>query len=114
MALIDDFKARFPEFPTADADTYIPILETVWPSYYGGEYDSNQEIVLNLVAHLIIGERETNPAPNQNVASQSVGSVSVSYKQSSQVGVNDDFFNTTKYGQRFLRLTASQFGGMAV
>jgi len=58
MAVSDDFKSRFPEFDAVTVDQYIPILEPVWPSYWGGAYaaPSGQEIVLNLIAHLITAE----------------------------------------------------------
>ncbi len=58
MAVSDDFKSRFPEFDAVTVDQYIPILEPVWPSYWGGDYaaPSGQEIVLNLIAHLITAE----------------------------------------------------------
>jgi len=36
MAVSDDFKSRFPEFDAVTVDQYIPILEPVWPSYWGG------------------------------------------------------------------------------
>ena len=37
MAVSTDFKTRFPEFETTIVDQYIPILEPVWPSYWGGD-----------------------------------------------------------------------------
>jgi hypothetical protein len=115
VALIDDFKARFPEFPTATVDAYLPILEPVWPCYYGRSYTTCPEIVLNLVAHLMVGEVAASQSAPQVVASKSVGSVSTSYAAMSHSGgALFDFFNTTKYGQRFWMLTRNKFGGVAV
>ena len=54
MALIDDFKARFPEIDTAIVDAKLPIYEPVIHCYYGGPYiGCGIEITLNLIAHLI-------------------------------------------------------------
>lgn len=122
MALIDDFKARFPEFDTALVDIWLPILEPVYPAYYALEYvAATQEATLNLLAHLISLEPGTGLASasgssaSQVVASKSVGSVSVSYAATTQAGgAMHDYYTATKYGQRFLMLTARRYGGMAV
>ena len=122
MALIDDFKARFPEFTDAVVDVWIPILEPVYPAYYGLAYvAATQEATLNLLAHLISLEPGTGlksakgSASSQIVASKSVGSVSVSHAAATQSGgAMYDYYNATKYGQRFLMLTARRYGGMAV
>lgn len=115
MALIDDFKARFPEFETATVDTYLPILEPVWPSYYGVTYSTaSKEAVLNLIAHLITMETSGSSGASQQVASVSVGSVSESYQAAASVSEGAVFWNSTKYGQRFRRLTQGRYGGIAV
>ena len=55
MALIDDFKAQFPEFdPTAVDDAWTG-LESLYPCLYGGEYGSSDcvdQAILYLIAHL--------------------------------------------------------------
>ncbi|MBL1319587.1 MAG: DUF4054 domain-containing protein [Mariprofundaceae bacterium] len=114
MSLTTDFKARFPAFATADVDTYMPIIEPVWSSYYNKDYAVNKEAALNLIAHLLVLEINAGNASVQNEQSKSVGSVSVSYAQSTRTGALTDFLSSTKYGQRFLLLTAHQFGGVAV
>jgi len=116
VALSDDFKARFPEFAPATVDQYLPILEPVWPCYYGRAYLAcDQETILNLVAHLLVQETSSNASASQVVQSKSVGSVSVSFAtQSHSGGAMFDFFNTTKYGQRFWMLTKNRHGGVAV
>lgn len=115
MALIDDFKTRFPEFSTTDVDTYVPILQDVYLSYYNVAYSvASKEAVLNLVAHLLVGEISTSQAQSQIVASKSVGSVSTSYANQQNVSQGFSFYNTTKYGQRFWRITSSRYGGVGV
>ena len=49
MALIDDFKARFPEFSTSLIDTSFPLIADVWSCYYGGDYtqECDKEAILN-------------------------------------------------------------------
>lgn len=114
MALIDDFKARFPALST-DADTYIPILEPVYPSYYAIQYSAaSKEATLNLLAHLLVLEKKGNGAVKIRI-SQSAGSVSASYAAPSRASsAMAEFYSTTKYGQTFIRLTSSRYGGVAV
>jgi len=116
MALIDDFKARFPEFDCADVDKYIPIIEPVWPYYYGGDYeDRGIEIILNLVAHMIVVEKTGNSATVKDEQSKSVGSVSVTYVAGmASSSLRDDWLRSTKYGQRYLMLTRSRMGAVFV
>lgn len=116
MALIYDFKSRFPNFDTTVVDAKLPILETVWSCYYGGSYDNDcdKEIILNLLAHLFINETSSKDSSIKGVASKSVGSVSTSYVANSQQNSNVDFFNTSKYGQRYLMLTSKNIGGYFV
>lgn len=116
MAILDDFKARFPEFDAATADQYVPILEDVWPCYYGGNYeDCGKEIVLNLLAHLITQETSGDSGQLQAVQSQSVGDVSVSYAPGTASGGHRyDHFRATKYGARYLMLTQHRRGALWV
>lgn len=117
MALIDDFKARFPEFDEATVDQYIPILEDVWPCYYGGQYDDQcgKEIVLNLVAHLLVAETKSGTGSPKSEQSKSVGSVSISYSQGyAPASERDAWLKTTRYGARYMWLTSSRVGGFFV
>ena len=121
MAIIDDFKERFPppEFATADVDLYFPRIEPYIGCYYGGDYvGCDVEIILNIIAHLMVREISAsngNSSPSYRVASKSVGSVSVSYVASSGIqGDYHDFYSTTVYGQRVLILTAKNVGGYFV
>jgi hypothetical protein len=109
MALIDDFKARYPEFDTAVVDQYLPVLEDVWPCYYGQAYAAcNKEIVLNLVAHLLVIQSAPSTAPIKEESSRSVGSVSVSFESRAAGSNLSDFFGSTKYGQMYLMLTSTR------
>jgi hypothetical protein len=112
MALIDDFKTRFPEFDTATVDQLFPNIEPIWPCYYGGDLDiaCDKEAALNLMAHLFVSESSTNIAGAKSVVSKAVGSVSTSFEGTTTTGQSSDFFRTTKYGQRFLQITSSHMG----
>ena len=112
--LIDDFKTRFPEFGESVVDTRLPNLESVWPCYYGGKYKGcEKEIVLNLLAHLLVVETRSKNATMRKVQSKSAGRASVSYAARS-VDSTEEFFSTTKYGQRFWLLTGQNAGGFFV
>jgi len=117
MAVSDDFKSRFPEFDAVTVDQYIPILEPVWPSYWGGDYaaPSGQEIVLNLLAHLITAEISAGSDNVKTALSKSVGSVSVSYSPGyAPTSERNAWLKTTKYGARYLWLTSRNSGGFFV
>jgi len=117
MAVSDDFKSRFPEFDAVTVDQYIPILEPVWPSYWGGDYaaPSGQEIVLNLLAHLITAEISAGSENVKTAQSKSVGSVSVSYSPGyAPTSERNAWLKTTKYGARYLWLTSRNAGGFFV
>lgn len=117
MALLDDFKARFPEFDGSDADTYIPILEPVWPCYYGGAYTDTcgKEIVLNLLAHMLVSETSPGSGNVKSTQSKSVGNVSISYSAGyAPTSERNDWLSRTKYGMRYLMLTRSRQGGVFV
>ncbi len=116
MAVIDDFKARFPEFAEADVDQYLPILEPVWSCYYGGEYtDCGKEVVLNLLAHLLTAELQAGSGNPKSTQSKSVGNVSISYSEGyASTTQRDAWLKTTKYGSRYLLLTSNNIGAFFV
>lgn len=122
MALIDDFKARFPTFNTTTVDSIFPLLEPEYPCYFDrtyGDNDCDDAAILMLLAHLFVVETSAtytgtggNAAAIRSEQSKSVGSVSVSYDAITQSGGGlYDFFRTTSYGQRFLRMIAKYRGG---
>ena len=117
MPIIDDFTGRFPEFDIAIVDQYLPILEPLWSCYWGGSYDEpcGKEIVLNLIAHLIVGETTAGSGNIKEVQSKSVGSVSVSYSPGvAPSSARNVWLNTTRYGSRYLLLTSRPVGGIFV
>jgi hypothetical protein len=119
MALIDDFKTRFPEFAGEIVDQFLPQLAPVWPCYFGGDYanECDREAILNLVAHLLVMETQTGSGAGVAggvVTSKAVGSVSVSYAAPVNPTQVQAFFSGTKYGQRFLLLRTGARGGVFV
>jgi len=88
MALIDDFKARFPEHDPLVIDAQWSFLESSWPAYYGGSYNikEEKEVILQLISHLFVVEVEMN---------QTMGGV---------LDDDKDQFLQTKYGQTFRTL----------
>lgn len=116
MALVDDFKARFPnDFSEEIVDQFIPILEPVYPVYFVGDYTValDKEAILNLLAHLLTLETSAGAGAagaSGAVASKSVGSVSVSYAVPSTLSEFKSFFAGTKYGQRFLAVIQGRGG----
>ncbi len=116
MAVIDDFKARFPEFATADVDANLPKLDAVKSCYYGGDYSNtcDKEIFLNILAHLLVITLQSGSASVQRTGSQSVGDVSVTSSPLSTAGASVDFYGATKYGQQYLFLTNNRIGGAFV
>ncbi len=116
MSILDDFKARFPEIDPTKADAIVPRYENIWPCYYGGSYSNpcDQEAVLLLMAHLVVTDPSytggSSSAPNRSVASKAVGSVSVSYDAVESGSNQTVWFNSTRYGQLFLVVTAKNIG----
>jgi len=117
MTVAADFKTRFPEFEAATVDQYIPILEPVWPCYWGGAYADpcGQEIVLNLLAHMLTAEISAGSETFKTAQSKSVGSVSVSYSQGyAPTSERNAWLKATKYGARYHLLTSRNAGGFFV
>ena len=112
MSLLTDFKTRFPGFDSTVADTYVPAVEPVWSEYYTADYTTHKEAVLNLVAHLVVLESDPGHAGLRQVLSHGAGGVSESFV--SPASTSGQFWAATKYGQRFLQLTRSNYGGVAV
>ena len=106
------FKNRFPDFDTATVDKYLPLLENAWKFYFCAGYDGNEEVVLNLLAHLLVHESNPGSATIQGVASKSAGGLSASYHGRGNNSPDADFFYSTKYGQRYLQLLRTRSGGI--
>jgi len=114
MTVIDDFKARFPEFDTTEVDTYLPTLIELWTCYWGGTYvDCGVEVVLNLLAHMFVQEIAGGSGALKDETSKSVGNVSASYSIKTE-SERSLWFRATRYGMRFLLLTMHDHGGYFV
>ncbi|MFX4154239.1 DUF4054 domain-containing protein [Aliarcobacter butzleri] len=117
MAMIDDFKAKFPMISTATVDTYFPLFEDNYKCYYGADYGVNtcdNEAILYLLAHLITVTNQsalTGSGPVLAIASESVDGVSTSYFMGNgNTNLNDSFFLSTIYGQIYLQLISKNYG----
>lgn len=107
--MINDFKARFPEFSNEVVDQYFPPLENAWQCYYGKPYTAcNKEIILNLLAHLMTLAQSKGASSVRQQSSRSVGSVSVGFEATASSSNLTDFFGATKYGQAYLFLTSTR------
>lgn len=112
MSIQDDFEARFPSIP------WVEEIASTWVSYTCLQYsDATKEAILNLIAHLLtLASRPGGGgSSSRNVASKTVGSVSVSYEASASVGSNlGAWFSTTGYGQVYWMLTGRRVGARFV
>ena len=118
MALIDDFKARFlneHDFTEDEIDEAWPMVEDEWRCFYNVDPDNWKDCektgALYIMAHLMVGVLDDSQGVTRQESSKSVGSVSVSYGANGMDNLSGDFFNTTKYGQRYLQLIQFNFGG---
>lgn len=121
MALIDDFKAMFPEFNEATVDQFFPSLEAQYPCYYGGSVKvaCEKNAILYLMAHLLLLKQRQTESPKggkplRSASNKSVGSVSVSYESDADNSRQSQFFKTTSYGQTFLMLISNSYGAKFV
>jgi len=108
MSIQDDFEARF-----AAAVPPIPWVEAIastWPSYTCLQYnEKNKEAILNLIAFLLTNASAPGTGSARNVASKSVGSVSVSYEASASQSSNlASWFNSNRYGQTYWILSGGR------
>jgi hypothetical protein len=110
MALIDDFKTKFPQFSTTDVDTYFASISAEYPCYYNKVYganDCNDQAVLFLLAHLLNStiKSATSSASTGIVSSTSVDGVSDSFDTSAMSGsLSNAFWFSSVYGQKFKML----------
>lgn len=117
MALIDDLKSRFPNLDTTSIDTYLPLYENNYKCYYNAVYGSNDcddEIILNLLAHLVQVNINQNDGDSiKQIGSESVGPVSTSYVVI-PLDNNDKLWTSTIYGQTFKMLLSKNMGAYFV
>lgn len=114
MALLDDFKARFPNIDSALADMLVPVYEDEYPCYYGGSYENecDKKAILYLIAFFVTTDPSYtgDDSPDKSISSQTVGSVSVSFSSGSSDSDWEDWLKSNKYGQRYLMLTSKNIG----
>ncbi|MDC4238333.1 DUF4054 domain-containing protein [Pasteurella multocida] len=107
MSLQNSFITRYPEFEDADSeqvgifieDAKAEISEKHWGRLYGRG-------VMALAAHLLrisLNTKENQGGAIHPISSETAGELSVSYTQSIS-NTSDDFYQTTAYGQEYLRL----------
>jgi len=116
MAIIDDFKTRFPEFDSTTVDSRLPAIVDVYRCYYDWDYTNcNKETILQLLAHLFVESTSDSSSATRAESSKSVGSVSVSFDNvSGSESVRRNWLRGTKYGVAFLSLIAHKTGGFFV
>lgn len=113
MTIQTDFEARFPSIP------WVEEIASTWPAYTCLEYnDKNKEAILNLISHLLtLASAPGGGSSSRNVASKTVGSVSVSYEATAvnaATGSLASWYNTTRYGQVYWLLTGRRVGARFV
>ena len=102
------FKIRFPEFDsTLDARIQLFIDDSIVilnESYWGDKYDLG---VAYLSAHLLtMGTKSENGDDDavSSIASQAVDGVSISFNSPAINTLDDAYYSSTAYGQRYLAL----------
>lgn len=105
---IDTFKLRFPEIDSLVVDARFSVALSESACYYTPNCLSEgctDNALCQLVAHLIVIDDNSSTAPLKGISSQSVDGVSVSYDGAISTSTGaDPFFNSTKYGNRFLKM----------
>ena len=110
MTIQNDFEARFPLIP------WVEEISSTWTYYTCLQYsDLTKEATLNLIAHLLTLAALPGSSSSRNVASKSVGNVTVSYETSATQPSNQaSWYNTTRYGQVYWLLTGRRVGACFV
>lgn len=108
MTIQTDFEARFAT--AVPPIVWVEAIASTWIYYTCLEYvDPNKEAILNLIAHLLVTASAPGTGSTQNVASKSVGSVSVSFEASATQSSNlASWFNSTRYGRTYWLLTGGR------
>lgn len=111
----EDFKALF---PSMDNETVINSIIDIYPCFYNMSYSDkccNKNALLFMLAHLYTAmSNPEDTTPNQVIASQSVGSVSMSFANGIGSSEYNNFFNTSKWGQMFLNMRCQTIGAFIV
>ncbi|HDR0997898.1 DUF4054 domain-containing protein [Pasteurella multocida] len=107
MPLQNSFIKRYPEFKNADPEQVGIFIEDakaeISEKHWGRLYERG---VMALTAHLLrisFNSKESQGGAIRPISSETAGELSVSYTQSIS-NPSDDFYQTTAYGQEYLRL----------
>jgi len=113
MSIQTDFEARFAT--AVPPILWVEAIASTWPAYTCLQYDDNpknREAILNLIAFLLTNAAAPGSGSARNVASKSVGSVSVSYEASASQSSNlASWFNSNRYGQTYWILSGGRRTG---
>lgn len=113
MSIQTDFEARFAT--AVPPIVWVEAIASTWPAYTCLQYDDNpknREAILNLIAFLLTNAAAPGGAGSaRNVASKTVGSVSVSYESSASEGNLASWFKTNRYGQTYWILSGGRRTG---
>ena len=115
MALIDDFKAKFPnDFTEQQVDDNWANLDPEYLCFYRANLNiaCEKSAALYVIAHLLYLSLQTSKASFRLATSTTVHDVSVSYATPANIDDLHTFYNTTRYGQLFLMITSSKIGPM--
>ena len=119
MITIAGFRARYPQFDSvSDAtvqayldDAVLRVDEGVW----GDHYETG---VYALACHEMtlqgLGDQPAGAPPAGNVTSLKDGAVAVTFKQSTNETIGDDYYNQTPCGQKYLSLQRLMGMGIVV
>lgn len=117
MALIDDFKAKFPnDFTEAQVDDNWANLDPEYQCFYNADLTiaCEKSAALYVIAHLLYLSLQTSNASFRLAQSTTVHDVSVSYAMPANFDDLHAFYNTTRYGQLFIQITSSTMGAVFV
>ena len=106
MSILEDFKAKFPEFDETIVDEQLPALIDMYQCIYCAEYgvnDCDDQAILYLLAHLL--SLQTTGNSGNFASSKSDGDVSISYALPTTYTGNQLYYMSSKYGVTFWQLT---------
>lgn len=111
-------KTRFPEFAdVSDAVVEFAIEEArlgVRDNWSVGYNLAIVYLVAHYVASSIAASASAGSGGEGNIASESIGRLSISYAQSPNDNATHDDTSTTSYGRRYDELVARNFGGPVI
>jgi hypothetical protein len=111
-------KTRFPEFVDIDdAVVEFSIEEArleVGTNWTSGYNLAIVYLVAHYVASAVAASASAGTGDEGNIASESIGRLSISYAQSAISNASQDDKSSTSYGRRYVELLGRNFGGPVV